>query len=51
LDNEKKKAEDEECVLVEKEDAAIPKKGEIEEVPTPASTVGKGEVTETRSAS
>jgi hypothetical protein len=47
LDKENKKAEDDECVLVEKEDAAIPKEGESGEVPTSTSTVGKGEVTET----
>jgi hypothetical protein len=47
LDKEKKTAEDDECVLVEKEDAAIPKEGESEEVPTPTSTVGKGEITKT----
>jgi hypothetical protein len=47
LDKETKKAEDDECVLVEKEDAAIPKAGESEEVPTPTLTVRKGEVTGT----
>jgi len=50
LDKEKKRAEDDECVLVEKDDAAIPEEGGSKEVSTPTSTVGGGEVTETSPA-
>jgi len=47
LEKEKRKGEDDECVLVEKEDAATPSRGEFDEVLKSISTAEKGEAVET----